>query len=102
MACAALPGYPQVGAGPVGGWQSTPPVPPSRKQLASTETSALNLLGQVEKWQIGPGSVVHEVILRIPISKGEHLLKLLRALPDGQTYQLSLEKTEREPGQERG
>ncbi len=99
---AALPGYPKAGDGPVGGWQPTQPAVPNRKQFASSETSALNLLGQVEKWQIGPGSVVHEVILRIPVSKGEHLLKLLRALPDGQTYQLSLEKTERDPVQERG
>ena len=58
----------------------------------SDGTSALNLLGRVESWGIGAGSQVHDMELKVPALTGAQLDKLLRGLPDGVTYALSLKK----------
>ena len=59
---------------------------------ASDATSALNLLGKVESWGIGTGTQVQDMALRVSSLTGAQLDKLLRALPDGITYALSLNK----------
>jgi hypothetical protein len=82
----------------------TVPVPPPdtlfvrhpgpRQSLTAPPTSALNLLGRVESWGVGPGTTVHDVKLTLTTATGAQLQKLLRTLPDGLTYELSLEKEE--------
>ena len=58
----------------------------------SDATSALNLLGKVEAWGIGTGSQLHDMALKVSSLTGAQLAKLLRGLPDGVTYALSLKK----------
>jgi hypothetical protein len=48
----------------------------------------------VESWGVGPGTTVHDVKLSLSTATGAQLQKLLRTLPDGLTYELSLEKEE--------
>ena len=55
-------------------------------------TSALNLIGKIETWGIGPATRLESVCLRVPTATGAQLQKLLRVLPDGVTYELSLKK----------
>ena len=59
---------------------------------ATGATSALNLLGKVESWGIATGSQVQDMSLKISSLTGAQLNKLLRGLPDGITYELSLNK----------
>jgi hypothetical protein len=59
---------------------------------ATPATSALNLLGKVESWGIGTGTQVQDMSLKVASLTGAQLNKLLRALPDGITYELSLNK----------
>jgi hypothetical protein len=59
---------------------------------ASGATSALNLLGEIESWGIGTGTQVQEMSLKVSSLTGAQLNKLLRSLPDGITYELSLNK----------
>ena len=62
---------------------------------ASEATSALNLLGNVESWGIGPGTQVQGMSLKVSAMTGAQLDKLLRVLPDGITYELSLRKEQK-------
>ncbi len=55
-------------------------------------TSAMNLLGKVESWGISTGTQVQDMSLKVSSLTGAQLNKLLRALPDGITYELSLDK----------
>ena len=83
----------------------TPPEPPEPGAIfggasdlvphASKATSALNLLGQVESWGIGHGTHVQDLSLRVSSMTGAQLDKLLRTLPDGITYELSLQKEQK-------
>ena len=57
-------------------------------------TSSLNLLGKVESWGIGPATSLRDVTLKLSAASGAQLQNLLRGLPDGMTYELSLEKEE--------
>ena len=92
------------GGSEVGG-AATPPVPPpstvfapgkagGRVPCSAPATSALNLLGRIETWGVGPATPVHNVTLRVGASTGAQLQKLLKDLPDGLIYELSLEKEE--------
>ncbi len=63
-----------------------------RVPLNSPPTSPLNLLGRLESWGIGPATKVAEVSLRISDATGAQLMDLLKKLPDGMTFGLSLEK----------
>ena len=54
----------------------------------------MNLLGRIETWGVGPATPVHNVTLRVGASTGAQLQKLLKDLPDGLIYELSLEKEE--------
>lgn len=56
--------------------------------------SSLNLLAEIEKWGIGPGSTVQEIVVKIDSATGSQLQKLIRTLPDGMKYDLSLQKKE--------
>ena len=66
----------------------------TRTSHDAPSTSGLNLLGKVEDWKIGPATTVHNVTLKLDRASGAQLLKLLRNLPDGMTYGLSLQKEE--------
>ncbi|MGH7960491.1 MAG: DUF499 domain-containing protein, partial [Candidatus Binatia bacterium] len=57
-------------------------------------TSGLNLMGKVEGWGIGPATSLREVTLKVSAASGAQLHKLIRGLPDGMTYELSLQKEE--------
>ena len=58
-------------------------------------TSALNLLGKVESWGINTGTQVQDMALKVSSLTGAQLNQLLRALPDGIAYELSLNKEEK-------
>lgn len=95
---------------PVGGTTGEPPVAPapdptplpggifgggagsSRTPLASTATSPLNLIGKLEGWGIGPATPVKEVTIKVTAATGAQLKELLKKLPDGMTFELSLDK----------
>lgn len=55
-------------------------------------TSALNLMGKLESWSIGPATPVHNVKVTLDAANGAQLQKMLKNLPDGLTYSLDLEK----------
>ena len=55
-------------------------------------TSALNLMGKLESWSIGPATPVHNVRVTLTTATGAQLQKLLKSLPDGLIYGLDLEK----------
>lgn len=57
-------------------------------------TSALNLMGKLEAWNIGPATPVHQVKVTLSSATGAQLQNLLKSLPDGMTYELDLEKEE--------
>jgi hypothetical protein len=57
-------------------------------------TSPLNLIGKVEGWGVVPGSSLHDLSIKVGSLTGAQLQKLLRALPDGMTYELSCEQEE--------
>jgi hypothetical protein len=78
---------------------STPPPPPRRpaKALISRTkecTSALNHIGQLELWGIGPATPVQDVTLRLSSATGAQLKDILKKLPDGIAFDLSLEQEE--------
>jgi hypothetical protein len=54
--------------------------------------SALNLLGKVESWGIGPGTQLQAMRLKVDNLTGAQLQDLLKKLPDGMTYELDVEK----------
>ena len=58
----------------------------------SAPTSPLNLLGRVESWAIGPGTRLSDVTVKLNAASGAQLQKLIRDLPEGLTYELSLKK----------
>jgi hypothetical protein len=66
------------------------------RPLSTTgSTSALNLLGKVESWGISTGTQVQDVQLKVMTLTGAQLIELLKRLPDGITYELSLNKEEK-------
>ena len=70
----------------------TSPTTKSRTPFYNPSTSPLNLIGKIEGWGIGPATPVAEVSLKISALNGAQLKELLRKLPDGMTFELSLEK----------
>jgi hypothetical protein len=103
-------GAPPAPTPPVGETTGDPPVAPapdptpppggifggntgsSRTPLASTATSPLNLIGKLEGWGIGPATPVKEVTIKVTAATGAQLKELLKKLPDGMTFELSLDK----------
>lgn len=61
-------------------------------QLNNPATSALNLIGKLENWGVGPATEVTEVTIKVAIANGAQVKELLKKLPDGMTYELNLEK----------
>jgi hypothetical protein len=66
--------------------------PKPRIPLSNPATSAINLMGKLESWNISAATPVHQVTLTIDQATGAQLKKLLLGLPDGLTYALGLEK----------
>lgn len=63
-----------------------------KEQLTCDATSSLNLLGKLESWTIGPATDITNVSIKVTQMTGAQLQDLLKKLPDGMTYELSLEK----------
>jgi len=63
-----------------------------RISLSNPPTSPLNLIGKLEGWGIGPATPVAEVSIKVSAANGAQLKELLKKLPDGMTFALSLEK----------
>ena len=63
-----------------------------RIALNNPPTSPLNLIGKLEGWGIGPATRVAEVSIKVSAATGAQLKELLKKLPDGMTFDLSLEK----------
>jgi hypothetical protein len=63
-----------------------------RIPLSNPPTSPLNLIGKLEGWGIGPATLVAEVSIKVAAANGAQLKELLKKLPDGMTFELSLEK----------
>ena len=61
----------------------------------SPATSPLNLLGKMESWGIGAGTQIREVSLQTSALTGAQLEALIRTLPDGIEYELSLKREEK-------
>ena len=80
---------PSSSGGIFGGGGSQP-----RVRLSNPPTSALNLIGRLEGWGIGPATPVGGVTLVVSAATGAQLKELLRKLPDGMTFELSLDKEE--------
>lgn len=66
--------------------------PKPRTPLSNSATSAINLEGKLENWNISAATPVHQITLSIDQATGAQLKKLLRSLPEGLTYALGLEK----------
>lgn len=64
----------------------------TRIALNNPPTSPLNLIGKLEGWGIGPATPVAEVSIKVSAATGAQLKELLKKLPDGMTFELSLEK----------
>lgn len=60
--------------------------------LNSPATSALNLLGKVESWGIGPGAQLRSVSVKVDHLTGSQLQDLIKKLPDGMKYELNVDK----------
>jgi hypothetical protein len=52
------------------------------------------LIGKLEGWGIGPATEVAAVSIRVSSANGAQLKDLLKKLPEGMTFELSLEKEE--------
>jgi Protein of unknown function (DUF499) len=70
----------------------TPPVGPQFKPFGTPPKTPVNLLGEVEKWDITPATNVANVNINVSQMTGAQLIELLKKLPDGVTYSLNLEK----------
>jgi hypothetical protein len=63
-----------------------------RIPFTNPPTSPLNLIGKLEGWGIGPATHVSEISIRTSSATGAQLKELLKKLPDGMTFELSLER----------
>jgi hypothetical protein len=68
------------------------PIDPRFKPFGTPPKSAVNLLGEVEKWDITAASNVTNVNINVSQMTGAQLIELLKRLPDGVSYSLNLEK----------
>ena len=69
------------------------PSPTSTLRKFSTEaTSPLNLIGKLEGWEVGPATSVKDVTLKVQDATGAQLKDVLKKLPDGMRFELSLDK----------
>ncbi|WP_327753095.1 DUF499 domain-containing protein [Sphingobium sp. SJ10-10] len=63
-----------------------------RLPLSTPATSPLNLIGKLEGWGIGPATKVADVAIKVSAANGAQLKELLKKLPDGMTFEISLER----------
>ncbi|AOI68918.1 DUF499 domain-containing protein [Burkholderia ubonensis] len=84
-------GTPPAG-GRIFGGSSTGTGSKPRIPLSNPPTSPLNLIGKLEGWGIGPATQIAEVSIKVSAANGAQLKELLKKLPDGMTFALSLEK----------
>lgn len=63
----------------------------TRTRYSNPPTSPLNLIGKIEGWGVGPATSVSEVTIKLSTATGAQLKELLKKLPDGLTFELSLE-----------
>jgi hypothetical protein len=83
------------GTQPAGGIFNSNPTGASRKPripLSNPPTSSLNLLGKIDKWGIGPATQIADVAIKVSAASGAQLKELIKKLPDGMIFELSLEK----------
>jgi hypothetical protein len=78
--------------GDIFGGSGTAPGGKPRVSLNNPATSALNLIGKLEGWGIGPATPVTEVTIKVSAATGAQVKELLKKLPDGMTFELTLEK----------
>ncbi|MBF0628342.1 MAG: DUF499 domain-containing protein [Magnetococcales bacterium] len=83
---------PHPGGGGIFGGGSTGSNNKPRIALNNPPTSPLNLIGKLEGWGIGPATQVAAVSIKVSSATGAQLKELLKKLPDGLTFELSLEK----------
>jgi hypothetical protein len=50
------------------------------------------LIGKLEGWGIGPATKVADVAIKVSAASGAQLRELLKKLPDGMIFEISLEK----------
>lgn len=96
------PGFPPPGVGtpPPGGTTSTTPPPggsiftgpATLTHLHADATSALNLLGRLESWNVNEGTQLQNMRIRVGKMTGAQLRQLMRNLPDGLHYDLELDR----------
>jgi hypothetical protein len=60
--------------------------------MSTPATSPINLIGKMESWGINPATPVAQITIKIPSANGAQLKELLKKLPDGMIFELSLEK----------
>ena len=60
--------------------------------MSTPATSPINLIGKMESWGINPATSVAQITIKIPSANGAQLKELLKKLPDGMIFELSLEK----------
>ena len=70
----------------------TPPAGPTFKPFGSQPKTPVNLLGEVEKWDITAATNVNNVNINVSQMTGAQLIEILKKLPDGVTYSLNLER----------
>ena len=88
------------GSGESPGETPTPPLPvifgtesaTPTTALSTPATSPLNLIGKLEGWEIGPATPVRTVTLKVGGATGAQLKELLKNLPDGMRFELSLDR----------
>lgn len=78
--------------GSIFGGGPSEPIAKPRIPLTNAATSPLNLIGKLEGWGIGPATRVSDVAIKMSAANGAQLKELLKKLPDGMTFEISLEK----------
>ncbi len=77
------------GGGSTGDMTTTAPI---KEPHTCDATSGLNLLGKLEAWSINPATDITNISIKVTKMTGAQLRNLIENLPDGMTYELSLEK----------
>jgi hypothetical protein len=62
------------------------------KPFGTSAKTPVNLLGEVEKWDITAATNVTNVNINVSQMTGAQLIEILKKLPDGVTYSLNLDK----------
>lgn len=63
-----------------------------RVSMSTPATSPINLIGKMESWGINPATSVAQITIKVSSANGAQLKELLKKLPDGMIFELSLEK----------